>query len=157
VGRRPAATAAVAWSLAFAAIHVAWAAGSSAGLGGRRVTGVLLVIDLVAIPLCLLAAWIAWKLRDAGRAAAARPAIRRMAFAAAVVLFLRGLGTIQALVAPPDDATVLTRLVDPCFLLGGVLFAILARRPGPPPARPAVDPRSSAMAPGPARPRTPRR
>jgi len=33
-----------------------------------------------------------------------------------------GLGTVQALVAPPDDATALTRLVDPFFLLGGLLF-----------------------------------
>jgi hypothetical protein len=36
-------------------------------------------------------------------------------------------GTVQALIAPPDDATLLTCLVDPYFLLGGVLFALLAR------------------------------
>jgi hypothetical protein len=53
-----------------------------------------------------------------------------MAVAAAVVLTLRGLGTIQAAVVPPDDATLLTRLVDPYFLLGGVLFALVARRAG---------------------------
>ena len=124
---RPVGAAAIAWSLAFAVIHVAWALGSTAGLDGRRVTGVLLVIDIVAIPLCLLAAWIAWQLRDDLRARLATRSVRRLAWAAAVVLGLRGLGTIQALVAPPDDATLLTRLVDPYFLLGGVLFALLAR------------------------------
>jgi hypothetical protein len=60
----------VVWSLAFAAIHVAWALGSDVGLGGRAVTGLLLVIDVVAIPLCLLAAWVAWRLSDG---AARRP------------------------------------------------------------------------------------
>jgi len=54
-----------------------------------------------------------------------------MAWAACVVLSLRGLGTIQALVAAPDDATTLTRLVDPFFLLGGVLFGLLARDSAP--------------------------
>lgn len=93
---RPAAVLAIAWGLSFAAIHVAWALGSTAGLGGREVTGVLMAINVVAIPLCLLAA-------------------------------LRGLGTVQALVAPPGDATTFTRLVDPFFLLGGVLFFMVAR------------------------------
>lgn len=50
----------------------------------------------------------------------------RIAWAAAVVLGLRGLGTLQALIAPSDDATTLTRLVDPFFLLGGALFGLLA-------------------------------
>ncbi len=127
-GIRPFALAAFAWSLAFAAIHVAWALGSTAGLGGRRVTGLLLAIDIVAIPLCLLAAGVAWRLRDKHRARQAPPVIYRMAWAAAVVLGLRGLGTIQALIAPTDDATTLTRLVDPFFLLGGALFGLLAWR-----------------------------
>ncbi len=118
----------MAWSLAFAAIHVAWALGSTAGLDGRRVTGLLLVIDVVAIPLCLLAAWTAWRLRDPHHVSQAAPIVLRMAAAAALVLGLRGLGTVQALIAPPADATVLTRLVDPYFLLGGVLFGLLAWR-----------------------------
>lgn len=124
---RAIAVAAIAWSLAFAAIHLAWALGSTAGLDGRRVTGVLLVIDVVAIPLCLLAAWVAWQLRDDVHARQAPRSVRRLAWAAAAVLGLRGLGTVQALIAPPDDATLLTRLVDPYFLLGGMLFALLAR------------------------------
>jgi hypothetical protein len=138
-GGSPIALAAIAWSLAFAAIHVAWALGSTAGLGGRRVTGMLLAIDVVAIPLCLLAAWIAWRLRDPGRARGAPPIVHRMAWGAALVLGLRGLGTVQALIAPPADATALTRLVDPYFLLGGVLFALLARRASR--ARPRSRPR----------------
>jgi len=124
---RPVAVAAIAWSLSFAAIHVAWAIGSTAGLGGRRVTGVLLAIDIVAIPLCLLAAWVAWRLRDDRRSAAAPRVVRTMAWAACWLLALRGLGTVQALVAPPDDATTFTRLVDPFFLLGGLLFGLVAR------------------------------
>jgi len=44
-------------------------------------------------------------------------------------------------VAPPDDATVLTRLVDPYFLVGGLLFALLARRPQAPAAVLTADPR----------------
>ncbi len=40
----------------------------------------------------------------------------------------RAARTIQALVAPPGDATTLTRLVDHFFLLGGVLFGWLAWR-----------------------------
>ena len=124
---RPVALAAVAWALAFAAIHLAWAAGSTFGLDGRRVTGLLLAIDIVAISLCLLAAWVAWRLRSDRSAAAAPQAVVTLAWAACVVLSVRGLGTIQALVQPPDDATVLTRLVDPYFLLGGILFGLVAR------------------------------
>lgn len=126
---RPVAVAAIAWSLSFAAIHVAWALGSTVGLGGRRVTGVLLAIDIIAIPLCLLAAWIAWRLRDDRLSAAAPRAVRAMAWAACWLLALRGLGTVQALVAPPDEATTLTRLVDPFFLLGGLLFGFVAHPP----------------------------
>jgi len=122
------ALAAIAWSQSFAAIHVAWALGSTAGLGGRRVSGVLLAIDIVAVPLCLLATWIAWRLRDDRHAATAPRLIRTLAWMACLVLGLRGLGTIQALLAPPADATTLTRLVDPFFLLGGALFGLLAHR-----------------------------
>ncbi len=132
---RAVAAAAVLWAVAFGAIHVAWALGSTAGLGGRRVSGVLLAIDIAAIPLCALAAWVAWQLASERRARSAPRAVRLMAWAACVLLGLRGLGTIQALVAPPDDATTLTRLVDPFFLLGGVLFGLLAawaRSPGAP-------------------------
>ncbi len=62
-----------------------------------------------------------------------------LALVACGVLALRGLGTIQALLWPPDDATLLTRLVDPWFLLGGVLFGLVARGAarGPLTARPA--------------------
>lgn len=123
---RAVAAAAIVWAVAFGAIHVAWALGSSAGLGGRRVTGLLLAIDIVAIPLCALAAWVAWRLAGERRARSAPRPVHTMAWAACVLLGLRGLGTIQALVAPPDDATTLTRLVDPFFLLGGVLFGLLA-------------------------------
>ncbi len=123
---RAVAITAIVWALSFAAIHVAWALGSTVGLGGRRVTGVLLAINIVAIPLCLLAAWVAWRLGTERRSATATRVVHRMAWAACVVLGLRGLGTIQALVAPADDATTLTRLVDPFFLLGGVLFGLVA-------------------------------
>jgi hypothetical protein len=126
----PVATAAIVWALAFTAIHVLWALGSTAGLADRRVTGVLLAIDIVAIPLCLAAAWVAWRPSNDARAAAATRLVYAMAVAAAVILTVRGLGTVQALVAPPDDATLLTRLVDPYFLLGGLLFAVIARRAG---------------------------
>lgn len=64
------AVAAIVWSLSFAVIHVAWALGSRVALGGRRVSGVLLAIDIVAIPFCLL--WVAWRLRDADHAAPRR-------------------------------------------------------------------------------------
>lgn len=128
---RAAAVLAIGWGLGFAAIHVAWALGSTAGLDGRKVTGVLMVINVVAIPLCLLAAWVAWRLRDDRRAATAPAFVRHLAWAVCAVLALRGLGTIQALIAPPDDATTLTRLVDPFFLLGGVLFGLVARASAP--------------------------
>jgi len=101
------AVAAIVWSLSFAVIHVAWALGSRVALGGRRVSGVLLAIDIVAIPFCLLAGWVAWRLRDEDHAAPRRAAPRlvgRLAWAACLILGLRGLGTIQALVAPPQDA-----------------------------------------------------
>lgn len=126
---RPVVAAAIVWSVAFAAIHVAWALGSSAGLGGRSVTGALLVIDVLAIPLCLLAAWVAWRLGSERRAATAPKVVRTMALVACGVLTLRGLGTVQALLWPPDDATLLTRLVDPYFLVGGMLFGFVARLP----------------------------
>lgn len=127
---RPLALAGLAWALVFAALHVAWAAGSTFGLDGRRVTGALLVIDLVAIALCLLAAWIAWRLRH--QPSTAPRAVSTLAWIACAVLSLRGgAGTIQALVQPPDDATLLTSLVDPYFLLGGILFGLLARGPCP--------------------------
>ncbi len=109
-GGSPIALAAISWSLAFAAIHVAWALGSTAGLGGRRVTGMLLAIDVLAIPLCLLAAWIAWRLRDPGRARRAPPIVPP-----------DGLGRRAGARAPrardrpgadPANATALTRRVD---------------------------------------------
>lgn len=125
---------AIAWALSFAAIHVAWALGSTVGLGGRRVTGVLLAIDIVAIPLCLLAAWVAWRLGDERRSAMAPRVIHAMAWTACVLLTLRGLGTIQALIVPSEDATTLTRLVDPFFLVGGLLFGLVAHT-GRPSAR----------------------
>ena len=54
--------AACAWALAFAVVHLYWGLGGAAGLPpGRSVADntALLVIDLVAIPLCLAAAALA--------------------------------------------------------------------------------------------------
>ncbi len=125
---RRSALAAVAWGLLFAAIHAYWAVGGTVGLEGERVTGALLVIDLIAVPLCLLAA--------ATAGAAVRPSLwpapfwmlRAAAWAAGIVLGLRGLmGIAQTALGQAGDVPWAVVAADPFFLLGGLLFGTIAR------------------------------
>jgi hypothetical protein len=129
---RLAAYAAAAWGLSFAAVHAYWAAGGTGGLEGERVTGALLAIDVVAIPLCLVAAVLGLATVHPSLWPAPRWTLRAGAWTAGVLLGLRGLtGVIQTALGQSGDAPWGVVAADPFFLLGGLLFgavAVLDRR-----------------------------
>lgn len=116
-----------AWGLLFAAIHAYWALGGTGGLEGERVTGGLLVIDVIAIPLCLLAALIAYATVRPSLWAAPAWMLRAGAWTAAVALGLRGLtGLAQTALGQGGDVPWGVAAADPFFLLGGLLFGAIA-------------------------------
>lgn len=137
--RRPAlvpAAAACAWALLFAGIHVYWLAGGTAGLpGGRSIHGntPLLVIDVIAIPLCLAAAGLALALTRTWS-----PRYRRillwLAAATSALLVVHAVPVVpdwimlaagHASVAGLDPMVRFsTLLYEPFFLAGGLLFGL---------------------------------
>lgn len=97
--------AAAIWAVTFAAIHAYWAAGGGYGLPGEvRLWEhkALLTADLIAIPLCLLAAWVAAV--DGRNPAAAR----RVPFARATVTTVALLCLSHSI---PPLATLITRVI----------------------------------------------
>ncbi|SFL60559.1 Protein of unknown function [Gracilibacillus orientalis] len=117
--------AAFAWSILFGLLHIYWAVGGTLGFDGRTMSEVLFMINLAAIFLCFLAAFIALALVQAWGQRIPSWFLLTAAWIACVVLGLRGgVGIIQSmkLVEPAP----LLYIIEPFFLLGGILFGLSA-------------------------------
>lgn len=114
------------WALIFGVIHVYWAIGGTIGLQGHSMTGVLLLINLAAIPLCLFAAVVAAALMEAWNRIIPHSVWLASAWGACVFLGLRGTVGIAQSILSQDTVRVLLLVYDSWFLLGGVLFGMLS-------------------------------
>jgi hypothetical protein len=130
--------AACAWSLAFAAVHLNWALGGTALLPLGMSVGMnpaLFVIDVIAVPLCLLGALLALSfVRPWGRAFPRR-ALLACGWGVCAILVLHSAPTLVrgALVAVgllDADLSVLERwslfVYEPWFFTGGLLYGLSA-------------------------------
>ncbi|WP_425604343.1 DUF3995 domain-containing protein [Natrinema gelatinilyticum] len=121
--------AACAWALLFTVPHIYWAVGGTAGLAGHPMTGRLWVINVVAIPLLLLAVVVALAtVRPWGRVVP-RWLLLLSIWGVGVVLTLRGtIGLVQRILSFGDigHQPFLALFADPWFVLGGVLFSVVA-------------------------------
>ncbi|WP_255170196.1 DUF3995 domain-containing protein [Natrononativus amylolyticus] len=118
--------AAAAWALLFGAAHVYWAVGGTLGLQGNAMTGVLLAINLIAIPLCFLAAIVALALVRSWGVVVPRRLWHAAAWGAGGVLALRGVVGLAQTVLSQEPTPLLLAAYDSWFLLGGALFFALA-------------------------------
>lgn len=137
-----AAYAACAWSLAFAAVHLYWALGGTAGLPtgmSVRANPALFVIAVLAVPLCLLGALLALSLVRPWGLAFPRRLLSACGWGvSAVLLFHSGptlvWGMLVAAGLIDDDPTVLERwslfVYEPWFFVGGLLYGAAAWRHG---------------------------
>lgn len=128
---RPAAHAAALWSVVFMTPHIYWAGGGTAGLPeGEPLEGTIAVVNYAAIALSALAAVLALALARRWGAALPRRALLAAAWAACVVLAVRGAGgLVQGLVQPDASSEGSDGLViafEALFLLGGILFGLAA-------------------------------
>lgn len=135
---RPAAYAAAVWSAIFGAVHLYWLLGGDVGLPeGRSIfdNTALLVIDVVAIPLSLLAAALALSLVRPWGVRYSRRLRLAGAVAAAVLLIVHAVPAIVdwvrlAVGSYPGELSDLARfslfVYEPWFLAGGILFALAA-------------------------------
>ena len=115
------------WAFVFTIPHIYWAVGGTAGLADHAMTGPLLAINLVAIPLCLLAAIVALAIVRSWEVP--RWLLLPLVWGAGTVLSVRGIvGLVQRALSIDQigQQPVLALLADPWFLLGGVLFSITA-------------------------------
>ncbi|PFC90846.1 hypothetical protein CN272_01850 [Bacillus anthracis] len=118
--------AAFVWSTLFALIHVYWAAGGPLGFEGKTMGKALFIINLVAIALCIIAAFTALALVQAWGRRFPSWLLLTSAWGACVVLGLRGcVGIIQSLL-DSESLSLLLVIIEPFFLLGGILYGLLA-------------------------------
>lgn len=133
-----AAYAACAWSLAFAAVHLYWALDGSALLPPGMSVGMnpaLFVIDVIAVPLCILGALLALSfVRPWGRALPRR-LLLVCGWGACALLIIHSAPTLLegGLMAVGLRDGVLTRLdrwslfvYEPWFFVGGALYGAAA-------------------------------
>jgi Protein of unknown function (DUF3995) len=114
------------WSILFGLIHIYWAFGGIAGLEGQKIVGVLFIINLVAIVLCFVAAIVALGFVQSWGRRIPSWILLTLAWIASVILGLRGgVGIIQSLIESGPVPFILI-IVEPFFLLGGILFGITA-------------------------------
>lgn len=139
MGSRPAAIAAAAWSIVFAAMHVYWASGGRGGLGTAAAeadeafsTTWFSAYNAVVAMLSLAGAVVAASTAVATSPRTAR-LLRRASWAAACVLIARGgLGIVFLLIdlaaggLDPRPPMVLL-LIEPAFVVGGIAYAAVAR------------------------------
>lgn len=121
--------AASAWAFVFTIPHIYWAIGGTTGLAGHAMIGPLLAINLVAIPLCLLAAIAALATVQSWGEMVPRWLLLTLVGGAGAVLSVRGIvGLVQRALSIDQigQQPVLALLADPWFLLGGVLFSVTA-------------------------------
>jgi len=118
--------AAFVWSILFGLIHIYWAAGGTAGFEGRTMSEVLYIINLIAIALCMLAAFIALALVQSwGRWFPSWLLLTSAWLASAILGFRGGLGIFQSML-DEEPIPLLLIIVEPFFLLGGILFGLAA-------------------------------
>lgn len=118
--------AAFVWSTLFGLIHIYWAAGGTLGFEGKTMGKALFIINLVAIALCIIAAFTALALVQAWGRRFPSSLLLTSAWGACVVLGLRGcVGIIQSLL-DSESLSLLLIIVEPFFLLGGILYGLLA-------------------------------
>lgn len=114
------------WALVFGIIHVYWAIGGTVGLQGHSMTGLLYVINLIAIPLCFVAAVVAFALATSPTRLIPRWMWLIVACGASVVLAARGsVGILQNTISQ-NQVPLLLMAYDMWFLLGGILFGMAA-------------------------------
>lgn len=118
--------AAFVWSTLFTLIHVYWAAGGTLGFEGKTMGKALFIINLVAIALCIIAAFTALALVQAWGRRFPSWLLLTSAWGACVVLGLRGcVGIIQSLL-DSESLSLLLVIIELFFLLGGILYGLLA-------------------------------
>lgn len=118
--------AAFVWSTLFTLIHVYWAAGGTLGFEGKTMGKALFIINLVAIALCIIAAFTALALVQAWGRRFPSWLLLTSAWGACVVLGLRGcVGIIQSLL-DSESLSLLLVIIEPFFLLGGIFYGLLA-------------------------------
>lgn len=137
--RRRWAHATLAWSLVFAAPHLYWMAGGRWGLAGQASAADealsqpwFYAYNLLAAVLALVGAGVAlWIARDA-TSARVRRVLRAVARAASLLLLARGAIGVTLLAADLArgvmDSPLILVAVEPWFVLGGVLFGMVAAR-----------------------------
>lgn len=114
------------WALIFAAAHIYWAIGGTVGLQGHGMTGLLFLINLVAIPLCFIAAIVAVALTESWDQTIPHWMWLTAAWGASTLLVLRGIvGIVQGLFSQ-NHVPLLLMAYDSWFLLGGILFSSVA-------------------------------
>lgn len=121
--------AACAWALVFTVPHIYWAVGGTAGLAGHPMTGALLMVNLAAIPLCLIAAGVALGTVQSWGQTVPRWLLLTGAWGAGAVLGVRGIvGLVQRArsFGQIGSQPVLAVFADPWFLFGGILFSVAA-------------------------------
>lgn len=121
--------AAAAWALLFTLPHVYWALGGTVGLAGSSMTGTLLLVNLVAIPLLLVAAGVALGTVQSWGGMIPRRLLRPAVWGVSLVLSVRGIGgLVQRSVSSGHSGSqsLLSLIADPWFVLGGVLFGVAA-------------------------------
>jgi hypothetical protein len=130
---------AAAWGVAFAGIHLYWLLGGRVGLpAGQSLFDnlPLLIIDVIAIPLCLVAALLAYSLIRPKSARFGRRTLLIGAWGTAALLVGHALpatidwGALLAGARTMDDLGSLERfstlLYEPFFMAGGAFFAVAA-------------------------------
>ncbi|WP_161605619.1 DUF3995 domain-containing protein [Natrialba asiatica] len=121
--------AAGAWALLFTLPHVYWALGGTLGLAGRSMTGTLLLVNLVAIPLLFLAAGVALGTVTLWGRIIPRWMLLSAVWGVSLILGARGIGgLVQRGLSGGHDGSqsLLSLIADPWFVLGGVLFGMAA-------------------------------
>ncbi|MEU5714503.1 DUF3995 domain-containing protein [Streptomyces sp. NPDC020403] len=130
---------AAAWGLAFALVHLYWLLGGRTGLPAGLSLGdnlPLLIIDVVAIPLSLVATALALALIRPWGVLIPRRLLRTTAWGTTALMVVHALPSVVDWTAlavgarTADELTDLERfatfLYEPWFLAGGVLFGLAA-------------------------------
>jgi hypothetical protein len=130
---------AAAWGAMFALVHLYWLLGGTAGLpvGMSLFSNVpLLIIEVVAIPLSVLAAIVALSLASGWRLRFGRRLLLAAAWGVSALLIVHALPSVTDWIALAlghrafDDFAATERFVtflyEPWFMTGGILFALTA-------------------------------
>lgn len=115
-----------AWALLFTMPHVYWAVGGDVGLQGRPMSGALSVVNLVSIPLSLVAALLALATIRSWGGVFPRWVLGSAVWVVCAVLSARGGAGLVQNVLGQEEPPPLFRLFEPGFLVGGILFGAAA-------------------------------